>query len=146
MDALQQKNLLLPETRRNLTNRLILITPKCACSSQFQKQPTLKSGESGNRRRTRWGNMLRTVLIWKFSTRSNRNSFSNNVRQVLTYVETGNVDAGIVYTDAKESKSVRVGATAQENLHSPVYPVAVLKDTKNAAARSLCNFCLALRH
>jgi len=51
-------------------------------------------------------------------------------------------------TDAKESKSVRVGATAQENLHSPiVYPVAVLKDTKNAAAaRSLCNFCLALRH
>jgi len=73
--------------------------------------------------------------------------YGNNVRQVLTYVETGNVDAGIDITDAKESKSVRVGATAQENLHSPiVYPVAVLKDTKNAAAGSLCNFCLALRH
>jgi len=68
--------------------------------------------------------MLRNTNLKIFD--SLKSKLGNNVRQVLTYVETGNVDAGIVYiTDAKESKSVRVGATAQENLHSPiVYPVA----------------------
>ena len=60
---------------------------------------------------------------------------AKDVRQVLAYVETGNVDAGIVYeTDAKQSNSVKIVATAPEKSHSPVvYPVAVLKDSKNTA-------------
>jgi len=68
--------------------------------------------------------------------------YGNNVRQVLTYVETGNVDAGIVYiTDAKESKSVRVGATAQENLHSPIVSSRGTQRYKNvAAARKFVQF------
>lgn len=55
--------------------------------------------------------------------------YAKDVRQVLTYVETGNVDAGIVYkTDAMISKKVKVAATADENTHSPiVYPVGVVK-------------------
>jgi molybdate transport system substrate-binding protein len=62
---------------------------------------------------------------------------------VLSYVETGNVDAGIVYTtDAKESKQVRQAVTAPANLHSPiVYPVAVLKRTRRAdAAKAFVQF------
>lgn len=60
----------------------------------------------------------------------------NNVRQVLAAVESGNADAGIVYTtDAKTSKQVKAVATAAENLHSPiVYPIAVLKSSKNISA------------
>jgi molybdate transport system substrate-binding protein len=60
----------------------------------------------------------------------------NNVRQVLSFVESGNADAGIVYTtDTKTSNKVKVVATAAENLHSPIiYPVAVLKSSKNASA------------
>jgi molybdate transport system substrate-binding protein len=52
---------------------------------------------------------------------------------VLTYVETGNADAGIVYaTDAKISKKVAVAATASEDSHSPVvYPAALIKGSKN---------------
>jgi molybdate transport system substrate-binding protein len=58
------------------------------------------------------------------------------VRQVLTYVETGNVDADIVYkTDALAGRRVKVVARAPENSHAPViYPIAIIKDTKHPAA------------
>jgi molybdate transport system substrate-binding protein len=54
---------------------------------------------------------------------------TKDVRQVLTYVETGNVDAGIVYmTDAKISDKVKVDAVANEKLHDPiVYPAGIIK-------------------
>ena len=62
---------------------------------------------------------------------------AKDVRQVLTYVETGNVDAGIVYaTDAISSAKVKVVATAPPKSHAPViYPAAVIKASKNPAAR-----------
>ena len=58
---------------------------------------------------------------------------AKDVRQVLTYVETGNVDAGIVYkTDALISSKVKIAATANENTHSPiVYPVGVIKNSSH---------------
>jgi len=68
---------------------------------------------------------------------------AKDVRQVLTYVETGNADAGIVYTtDAKISKKVSVVAIAPEDSHSPVlYPGAVLKNSANpAVAKTFLDF------
>jgi molybdate transport system substrate-binding protein len=58
---------------------------------------------------------------------------ASDVRQVLSYVETGNVDAGIVYsTDAKSSSSVIVVASAPDDINAKVlYPVAVIKASKN---------------
>lgn len=55
--------------------------------------------------------------------------YAKDVRQVLSYVETGNVAAGIVYkTDAFVSKKVRIVATADMETHSPiVYPVGIIK-------------------
>ncbi len=61
----------------------------------------------------------------------------SNVRQVLTYVEGGDVAAGIVYlTDAMESgNKVRVVATAEEKTHEPiVYPGVVIKASKKKDA------------
>jgi molybdate transport system substrate-binding protein len=54
---------------------------------------------------------------------------AKDVRQVLTYVETGNVDAGIVYiTDAKTSDKVDMVANANEKLHEPIiYPTGIVK-------------------
>ena len=52
-----------------------------------------------------------------------------DVRIVLSYVESGNVDAGVVYiTDAKASKKVDVLCIIYENLHTPIrYPIVLLK-------------------
>lgn len=149
MDALQQKNLLVPGTRRTLlTNRLVLITPKNAptltsfrnlADSQVQR---VAIGEPRSVPAGQYAQELLTNLKLLNSLKS-KLVYGNNVRQVLTYVETSNVDAGIVYTtDAKESNSVRVGATAPSNLHSPiVYPVAALKDSRNVtAARNFVQF------
>lgn len=66
-----------------------------------------------------------------------------DVRQVLTYVETGNADAGFVYaSDARISGRVRVVATVPESAHEPiVYPAAVVKTSTNqAAARTFVEF------
>ncbi|KQL53928.1 molybdenum ABC transporter substrate-binding protein [Heyndrickxia shackletonii] len=57
--------------------------------------------------------------------------YAKDVRQVLTYVETNNVDAGIVYkTDALTSQKVEIAATANDNTHEPIiYPVGVIKNS-----------------
>ncbi len=50
---------------------------------------------------------------------------------MLTYVETGNVDAAIVYkTDALISPKVEVVEKAGENTYAPIiYPVGVVKSS-----------------
>lgn len=59
-----------------------------------------------------------------------------DVREVLTQVALGNVDAGIVYgSDAASSRDVRVVSVAPESSHKPiVYPAAVVSASRNAAA------------
>lgn len=59
--------------------------------------------------------------------------YGKDVKEVLTWVETGNVDAGVVYsTDAKASTGVKVIATAPAASHKAiVYPAAVIKASKN---------------
>lgn len=59
--------------------------------------------------------------------------YGKDVRQVLTYVETNNVDAGIVYqTDALTSSKVKVVAVAGENTHdSIIYPVGIIKNSSH---------------
>lgn len=59
--------------------------------------------------------------------------FTKDVRQVLTYVETGDVAAGLVYkTDAAISDKVDIVAEADASNHDPiVYPVGIIKATKH---------------
>lgn len=54
--------------------------------------------------------------------------FAKDVRQVLTYVESGNTEAGIVYlTDALASGRVKVIAEISSELHAPiVYPIGIM--------------------
>ncbi|MCT7951699.1 molybdate ABC transporter substrate-binding protein [Ancylothrix sp. C2] len=149
MDALEKKGLLVEDTRLNLLrNKLVLITPKNGAAISNFKDLSLsdiKRIAIGEPKSVPAGQYAQEVLtnLGTFNQLKSKLILANNVRQVLTFVETGNVDAGIVYlTDAKESNKVQIRATAPENLHSPiVYPVAVLKNSKNVqASRDFVDF------
>jgi molybdate transport system substrate-binding protein len=61
--------------------------------------------------------------------------FAKDVRQVLSYVETGNADAGFVYkTDALTSKKVKIALTVGEHVHKTIhYPAGVVNDSRHQA-------------
>lgn len=65
-------------------------------------------------------------LGW-FDALANRYAKGDNVRNVLFFVEQGEVDAGIVYTtDAVQSGKVEIIGTFPADTHAPiVYPVAL---------------------
>ncbi|MEG4505442.1 molybdate ABC transporter substrate-binding protein [Microcoleus sp. F6_B4] len=149
MNDLQQSNLLINDTRRNLlTNRLVLITPKNGVALSDFKQLTdarIKKIAIGEPKSVPVGQyaqeMLTKLGLWQ--QLQPKLVLGNNVRQVLTFVESGNADAGIVYTtDAKASDKVTVRLTAAENLHSPiVYPLAVIRNSRNpSAAKGFVDF------
>ncbi|MEE6450074.1 molybdate ABC transporter substrate-binding protein [Gottfriedia acidiceleris] len=73
---------------------------------------------------------LENLNVWK--SIEGKVVYGKDVRQVLSYVETNNVDAGIVYkTDALTSTKVKIVATAAENTHDPIiYPLGVIKNSK----------------
>lgn len=89
------------------------------------------------------GNYAKQVLtrlkLWDALDKSGKLVTAANVAQVLTYVQRGDADAGIVYaTDAKDAKNVKVVATADPGLHDPINYVSVIVSSsahKPAAAR-----------
>jgi len=69
--------------------------------------------------------------------------FGKNARQVLTYVETGNATAGIVYaTDALASQRVSVIESVDSSLHSPIYYSAAIVQAsqKRESAQNFIDF------
>lgn len=80
---------------------------------------------------------LEKLNVWK--SVEEKTVYAKDVRQVLTYVETGNVDAGIVYkTDALVSSKVKIVATANENTHTPIiYPVGLIKNSSHTKEAKL---------
>lgn len=139
MQILQEKGLILPETRSELlTNQLVLIVPRGINSNvtRFQDlvQPTIQRLAIGEPRSVPAGQYATEVLqnLGILDQLKSKLVLSNNVKAVLAAVETGNVDAGIVYaTDARASKKVMVVSFADPSLHSPIiYPVAVIRSSQ----------------
>jgi molybdate transport system substrate-binding protein len=141
MDELDKKNLLLSETRKNLLqNNVVLIVPKkdnISNISNFQQliNPNIKRFSIGEPKSVPAGQYAKEVLsnLKIYEQVKPKTVFAKDVRQVLSYVESGNVDAGIVYaTDARISNKIKVVATASDNTHKPIiYPVAAIKRTQN---------------
>lgn len=64
--------------------------------------------------------------------------FAKDVRQVLEYVDTGNVDCGLVYkSDALAMETGIIVMDMPEDSHDPiVYPAALIKDSAQSEAAS----------
>lgn len=154
IQALQQQDLLLSGTQRNLlTNRLVLVVPANAAGITNLKNLTagrVKRIAIGDPRSVPAGQYAEEALtkagLWQ--TLKPKYVMASNVRQVLQFVGAGNADAGLVYlTDAKTTDKVKIAQTIPTHLHSPIaYPIAVLKRSNNqTAAKNLIQFLLSRR-
>lgn len=143
MNELADKNLINKDTRKNLVeNKLVVIVPKesklLLDNYEGLAQPEVHKISIGETVSVPAGQyaqeVLRKIGIW--DQLQDKLVMAKDVRTVLTYVETGNVDAGMVYkTDAAVSDKVKVVATAPEGSHNPiVYPIAILAGTKQQQA------------
>lgn len=150
MDALQEKQLLLDGTRKDLLgNKVVLVVPSDSTLgiTDFKDLTTdkVKKVAIGDPKSVPCGQYAEQIFKeGKIADQvTPKEVKGSDVRQILTYVESGNVDAGIVFvTDAKTSTKVKVVANAPDDINAKVvYPVAVIKASKNAdAARDYVNF------
>ncbi len=152
MDVFKTKDLLIDSTIRNvLGNKLVLVVPNDSTvpvNSSFSvvvTDPSVKKVALGEPKTVPAGKYAENVFTFLniLDKVKEKVVYAQDVRQVLNWVETGNVDAGVVYlTDAKISATVKVIATASEESHTPiVYPAALIKSTNNyTASRDFLNF------
>lgn len=136
MDELQGKGLIVKETRQDLLeNEVALIAPKQSNLTGFEDltRPEVSKIAIAAPESAPAGRYAREVLlclgIW--DEIQPKMVFAKDVRQVLAYVESGNVEVGMVYkTDAAISDKVKIISIAPSDSHTPVtYPMAVLKET-----------------
>lgn len=143
MNELEKKNLINKETKKNLVaNQLVLIVPKDSALplNHFAdlKDTAIQKFAMGAPESVPAGQYTQQVLQ-HLNLRDHimaKAILAKDVRTVLTYVETGNVDAGAVYkTDAAISSKVRIVATAPADSHDPIlYPMAILAASKQGKA------------
>lgn len=135
MNDLEAKGLIVPTTRRPLVgNDLVLITAKDrklpinsfeeltkAASFGLGAPETVPVGQYGIE-------VMRKLKIWE--TVKDKAVLAKDVRTIVAYVETGNVDAGIVFsTVAALSDKVVIAARAPAGTHEPIiFPATMLKN------------------
>lgn len=153
MDTLKTKGLLVDSSIKNLLgNKLVLVAPvgsKLATGSfKIVNDASVKKIALGEPTTVPAGKYAEQVFTYlnildKVKAKA---VYGSDVKQVLNWVETGNVDAGVVYlTDAinpVNPSKVTVIATASEASHKAiVYPAAVIKSSDNyTASRDFVNF------
>lgn len=150
MNTLKTKGLLIDSTIKNLLgNDLVLIIPKDSTlaigSFTDITNSSVKSiglGDPGSVPAGKYAQEVFTYYnVW--DAVKTKAVFGTPVTQILTWVETGNVDCGVVYsTDALSSTKVKIVATAIDASHtSTIYPAAVVKASTHAvAAADFVNF------
>ncbi|MGC5325505.1 molybdate ABC transporter substrate-binding protein [Brevibacillus sp. SYSU BS000544] len=122
MDTLQSTSSLVPNTRVNFAgNQLVLIAPKDSKLplTSFDKidVASLKQIAFGNPESVPAGRYAKetfeSVKLW--DKLQGKIVYGSDVRQVLTYVESGNVDLGVVFTsDALSTDKVKILGIANE--------------------------------
>ncbi|MFB0920730.1 MAG: molybdate ABC transporter substrate-binding protein [Oscillospiraceae bacterium] len=150
MNSLKTEGLLVDSTVKNLLgNDVVLIVPKDSklTIDSFKdvtgsSVKTIGIGEPASVPAGKYAQDVFTYYgVW--DQVKAKAVFGTPVTQILTWVETGNVDCGVVYsTDAAASTKVKVITTALDESHTPiVYPAAVIKSsTHTVAAKDFVNF------
>ena len=150
VNELQKKNLLQPATRKNLvSNQLVLIVPKDSklglsnfADLALDKVKTFAIGAPETVPAGQYGQEVLTHLgIWeKVKAKA---VLGKDVRALVAYAETGNVEASIVFsTVAATSEKVKIVAVAPVESHQPIiFPGAVLTGSKQPkAAEEFLNY------
>ncbi len=153
MDYLAQRNLIAPDTRRDLlSNRLVLVVPKDR-ARQVDIGPNLDLAAllgpdgrlaTGDPAHVPVGLYAKDALtkLGLWARAEPRLARTEDVRGALLLVERGEAPAGIVYaTDAAASTGVAVAGTFPEDSHERItYPFAVVRDRDTPEARALMAF------
>lgn len=145
-DYLQSRNLLKPDSRRNLLgNRLVLIAPADS-NVQLQITPNfglatalgkgrLSIGDPDSVPAGRYARSALTALgVW--SSVADKLVLGDSVRTTLAFVSRGEAPLGIVYeTDALVDKKVRIVDVFPASTHAAiVYPIALTRTAQADAA------------
>ena len=141
METLEKEGLILDGTKKELLeNKLVLIVPKdsklgITSFEDILKAPLIALGDPESVPVGQYAEEVFTSLN-NLDDVKKQATYGKDVTEVLSWVSTGNADAGVVYaTDAKSCDSVTVVAEAPEGSTSRViYPAAVVKDTKSVEA------------
>ncbi len=140
MNALDEKGLIDKDTRKDLLeNKVVLIIPKDSdlTLKDFSDVATDKVNKIalGEPKAVPVGQYSEEIFknLNILDQVKDKAVYASDVRQVLGWVETGEVDCGVVYaTDAAISDKVKVLMEAPADTHKPVvYPVAVINSSKN---------------
>lgn len=143
MDKLQSEALILEDTRSNFAeNELVLITnkeqPTNLTSFEEISSANAKHFAIGEPESVPVGRYTKEVLehLGLWGSLQGSLVLGSDVRQVLTHVEMGNAQIGVVYSsDAFISDRVKVIARANTEWHNPIfYPGAVVSDTSRPEA------------
>ena len=148
MDILANESLIANNSRKDFAhNSLVLIVPENSTLNitdiKNLADPKIQKISIGNPDTAPVGKYTRLALteagLW--SQLENKLVLAEDVRQVLVYVERGEVDAGFVYiTDAKTAKAGTIKIVTNVSVSTPVtYPIAVVSssDHKEKAQKFL---------
>lgn len=140
MSALEKGDYILEGTKKELLiNKVVLIAPKGnpAKVESFEdvateKVKTIAIGDPASVPVGQYGEEVfkHLGILEQVTSKAN---YGTDVIQLLTWVESGEVDCGVVYaTDAATSEKIDIICPAPEGSHKTIiYPVAVLKSSKH---------------
>lgn len=140
MNALEEKGLIDSETRKDLLeNKVVLISPKNSNlnikSFTDITNSNVKKLGLGEPKSVPVGQYSEEILsnLSILDIAKEKAVYGSDVRNVLDWVETAEVDCGIVYaTDAKIAKNINIIAEAPEGTNKKViYPISIIKSSQN---------------
>lgn len=151
MDALADKDLIVTDSRKDLVaNELVLIAGKDSSLKDWTglNDNAINKVSIGTPETVPAGKYAKEALtsMELYEQIKPKLVLAKDVRQVITYVETGNVDAGLVYrSDTYKAKNIKIIIEApRDSYASIVYPTALIKASeKQDAARDFTDFLMS---